>query len=380
MPEQLIHPNRLEIARYLLARGTQIVPAPEAEAMLPTLAPIEWPDDLAPDPQAPAQAPQDDDPFPNCDVAVITWTADEADALAQVLTPGHSRLNWFPYTKGFDALKDQIRGGAPALNARRLASYFPTQIGSKAVLCIKSELHMNQDGKKTGDGTATLPVKELFRAVIEETEADLILTIGTSGAVFETFGLGDVVITRGAKFRLNDEFKNEPFNGQSYKSNWDIPTDHVAKAEALMRPVGDQLKEPDIGPPTKEYAWNGPPLKGRGNVPQIRIDGHDMPEFWPILTTDYFEYGTSENRLDKEGCAVEMGDAVLGLLCSELNDPPNWGVIRNMSDPVINGDLPTQEFRVNMQTTYAVGYYTAYGHYTSICGAIATWAVIAGLQ
>ena len=52
--------------------------------------------------------------------------------------------------------------------------------------------------------------------MIEETEADLILTIGTSGAVFENFGVGDVVITRGAKFRLNDEFKNETFNGQSY--------------------------------------------------------------------------------------------------------------------------------------------------------------------
>jgi hypothetical protein len=75
----------------------------------------------------------------------------------------------------------------------------------------------------------------------------------------------------------------------------------------------------------------------------------------------------------------EMGDAVLGLLCSELDDPPRWAVVRNMSDPVINGDLPTKEFRVNMQTTFAVGYYTAYGHYTSVCGAIATWGIIAGL-
>jgi predicted secreted protein len=74
-----------------------------------------------------------------------------------------------------------------------------------------------------------------------------------------------------------------------------------------------------------------------------------------------------------------MGDTVLGLLCLELDDPPKWGVVRSMSDPVINGDLPTKEFRVNMQTTFAVGYYTAYGHYTSVCRAIATWALIAGL-
>ena len=43
-----------------------------------------------------------------------------------------------------------------------------------------------------------------------------------------------------------------------------------------------------------------------------------MPEFHPILTTDYFEYGTTVNRLDRDGAAVEMGDAALGLACAEL--------------------------------------------------------------
>ena len=48
-------------------------------------------------------------------------------------------------------------------------------------------------------------------------------------------------------------------------------------------------------------------------MPDIKLDGRDMPAFHPILTTDYFEYGTSGNRFDLEGAAVEMGDAVLGL-------------------------------------------------------------------
>ena len=67
-----------------------------------------------------------------------------------------------------------------------------------------------------------------------------------------------------------------------------------------------------------------------------------MPEFHPILTTDYFEYGTTANQLDGEGAAVEMGDAVLGLACQELAHPPHWAIVRNMSDPVINGDLPAK--------------------------------------
>jgi hypothetical protein len=52
--------------------------------------------------------------------------------------------------------------------AERLASYYPTRIGSKKVLCVKSELHLNQDGKKTGAGTATLPVAKLVRQMIDE--------------------------------------------------------------------------------------------------------------------------------------------------------------------------------------------------------------------
>ena len=78
------------------------------------------------------------------------------------------------------------------------------------MLCIKSELHLNQDGVKTGEGTATLPVKDLFKQIIAETNAKVILTIGTSGSVFDEFELGDVVVTRAAKFRLQNEFRNEP--------------------------------------------------------------------------------------------------------------------------------------------------------------------------
>lgn len=91
------------------------------------------------------------------------------------------------------------------------------------------------------------------------------------------------------------------------------------------------------------------------------------------------EYGTTTNHLDVEGAAVEMGDAALGLAVSELADPPNWAVVRNMSDPVINGDLRAKQFHLNEQTTWAVGSYTAYGLWTSTIGALATWGIIAGL-
>ncbi len=257
----------------------------------------------------------------------------------------------------------------------------PATVGATKVLCMKSELHLNQDGVKTGDGTATLPVKDFFKQIIAEAKPSLVLTIGTSGSVFDDFELGDVVVTRAAKFRLQNEFRNEPWNGAIYKSDWQIPTTHFAEAETLMAQITLDLAEPPFAPPTKRFPFKGKPVAPSPDSPDIKLEqgARDMQEFHPILTTDYFEYGTTANRLDKEGAAVEMGDAALGLACSELPDPPHWAVIRNMSDPVINGDLSAKQFHLNEQTTWAVGYYTAYGKYTSTCGALATWGLIAGL-
>ncbi len=199
--------------------------------------------------------------------------------------------------------------------------------------------------------------------------------------MFDEFPLGDVVVTRAAKFRLAQEFRNEPFNGVAYRSDWQIPTTHLSTAQELMGTFAAQLAEPPFAPPTTHFPFDGPPIAAPASAPAIRLEqgGRDMPEFHPILTTDYFEYGTSTNHLDAEGAAVEMGDAALGLACSELASPPDWAVVRNMSDPVINGALPAKQYKLNEQTTWAVGYYTAYGEWTSVMSALTTWGIIAGL-
>lgn len=385
-----LHPSRKEIARYLLSRGVeQLEDDGDAAAPLQALAravaarapAFAFPEGLAPQPQPLVPAPDPAQALPTADVVVITWTVDELAALARVMTPGVSPARWHRYARDFDThYAARIRPGAPAAQSRRLGSYLPVQLGRLRVLCMKSELHLNQDGIKTGTGTATLPVKDFFLQIIREVQPQLILTVGTAGGVFDAFELGDTVITRAAKFRLQMEFREEAFNGQSYRSDWTIPTTRFADALRMMETVAPDLAEPPFAPPTKRYPFKRKPILPRRNTPDIKLEqgSRDMPEFHPILTTDYFEYGTTANRLDREGAAVEMGDAVLGLACSELAHPPRWAVVRNMSDPVINGDLPAKDFHLNEQTTWAVGYYTAYGLYTSLCGALATWAVIAG--
>jgi hypothetical protein len=102
--------------------------------------------------------PLPDDALPRADVVVITWTVDELAGLAQVLTPEVPPQRWHRYSRHFADYQNKIRPHAPAATSRRLGSYLPTRIVATSVLCIKSELHLNQDGIKTGEGAATLPV------------------------------------------------------------------------------------------------------------------------------------------------------------------------------------------------------------------------------
>jgi hypothetical protein len=376
--------DRKAMAREVIEAGSDpsdlsLEPLPAAPGLSAQLD-IPFPDGKVPIPQPIDPPPDPGDPLPEADVVVVTWTVAELNALSDVLTPGHPRSTWYRYNRNFaDHYVPLIRPGAPALQAQRLGSWFPTQVGDTRVLCLKSELHLNQDGKPLGDGTATLPVKDLFQQVIDEARPRVVLTVGTGGGVAADQGLGDVVATRSAKFRCQSEFAKEPWNGRTFTSDWELPTTWFAAAEELMGRYADRLVEPDFAPPTKRYRFDGPPLHSDPpNAARIHLDDR------PVLTTDFFEFGTSANHLDQEGSAVEMGDAVLGLLCDELRDqgqdPPRYAIVRNISDPVINGDLPTKPAKLNMQAHWAVWYYEAFGYWTSVTGALTTWAIIAGVD
>ncbi len=345
-----------------------------------------WPARLAPKPIFLDEEPSPLAALPAADVLVVTWTVAELDALADVLTPGVRRNGWYRYARGFErSYLPFIREGAPARKARRLGSYHLTQIGSARVLCFKSELHLNQDGIMQPSGWATLPVLELFKQVIREVQPKLVITVGTAGAAHPEHHLGDVYITRAAKFRCRQELAKAPYNDRTFTCDFAVPTGALDAARELIRLQDEHLVEPDFAPPTGHYAWSGPPLPGHRNRPEIRLDGgggeHDFAAFHPILSTDFFEFGTTENGLWEHGCALEMGDAVLGLAAEELGDAaPRWLAIRNASDPAINAKLPRGARPLDMQAHWAVWYYEAYGYWTSVNSAIATWAMIAGDQ
>ncbi len=299
-----------------------------------------------------------------------------------MLTPGHARGTWHRYDRGFEQrYLPQIRPGAPALRSRRLGSWSMTRVGSTDVLCFKSELHLSQDGILTGPGTATLPVKELLHQLLDEVRPRLVLTVGTAGALTGDKELGDVIVTRAASFRCGAEYEAEPWNGATFSSDWALPTARLAEAEDLMRRHAIELIEPAFGPPTKHYAPESPLcMSDAANRPRIHVDGRDLPARQPVLTTDFFEFGTTADELGDKGCAIELGDAVLGLACSERARPPAWASVRCISHPQINADLQSDPPRLDMQTHWTVWYEEAFGYWSSVMAAIAAWAIVAGVD
>lgn len=313
-------------------------------------SPILWPEGQAPLPAPLPAPPPEDAALPQFDYLVVTWTVAEAKCLADTLTPGHpSKTDWYRYTHNFATdFLPQIRRGAPARHSMRLGSWFPAEIAGKRVMCFKSELHLSQDGQK-------MPVAALWRQLIAEVRPKLVITTGTAGGIGSGVELGDVVVAQSVRFDCLKEFKSRPFHASSYDCS---PLDGTSFA------VAQEL-----------FAANAGRLPAAPRPPAIfAAAGGDAPPP-DIVTTDFFAFDDTSDtfRLQGLGGAVEMGDAVLGLVAQELGpDAPRWVAVRNASDPQIQSDGLSEK----AAATKAAQIYERYGYWTTIPSAIACWALI----
>ena len=301
-------------------------------------------------------------------------TEAESEAMADVLTPGIEAAKWHPYAKNFkEEFLPLIGPNGPSRESHCLGKYCVTQLNGLKVLVYKTELHMHEDAKKLPNGSYSLPIKAMFLQMIEDASPRVFLTTGTSGGVYSSMNLGDVAVSRAARFDCMQDFREASFNNQTFKSNWTLPTQSFSQAEQLMQGFSSHLtgrSNPNGTPPSSNCS-----CASSTHPRHIYQDGaQGIPEFHPILTTDFFEFGTNTNHLDRLGMAVEMDDACLGLACSELSSPPQWACVRNLSDPVINGQLNEK-----LQENCAEYYYTKFGYWTTVMSALATWGIVAGL-
>jgi nucleoside phosphorylase len=308
---------------------------------------VKWPPKLAPKPPASLKR-SSSEPLPEAEVLVVTWTVDEGHALSRVLTPGKdSRNDYLHYTHNFSEISQKMRHGCPALEEMRLGAYWTTSIGGKSVVVFKSESHMSQDGPQ-------LPNIDVWRQIINEVKPKLVITTGTSGGIGSQCEVGDVIVSSIVRFDCISKFKSEPFAKEHYSSTA-AKTKFFAAAKSLFKTNADQLP------------------KDNTRLPKIVVVGPAALKS-SVVTTDFFGFDTSNNHFKLQGLGdvSEMGDAVLGLVVSEMPNKPRWLAIRNVSDPQIKA-----EGTLKQQEELAAQIYKGFGRWSTVCSAITCWASIA---
>jgi hypothetical protein len=287
--------------------------------------------------------------LPKADVLVVTWTVDEGHALSRVLTPGKdSRDDYRSYTHNFKTVSKKMRKGCPALQAGRLGAYWTARIAGKKVVVFKSDSHLSQDGPQ-------VPNIDVWRQIITEVQAPLVITTGTAGGIGKQFEVGDVIVSPIVRFDCISKFKNEPFHNSHY-SSVAPKTTFFAAAKNLFKANSDQL------PPDNKR----PPKIVRVGTTQLNSS---------VVTTDFFGFDTSDDhyKLRGLGDVSEMGDAVLGLVAQQLGaKAPRWLAVRNVSDPQIKA-----EGTLKQQAALAAQIYKGFGRWSSVCSGIVCWALIA---
>ena len=309
---------------------------------------VPWPKGLAPKTDKAALAGSGGG-LPTADVLVVTWTVDEGHALSRVLTPGKdSRNDYRPYTHNFASISKKMRAGCPALELKRLGTYWTANIGAKSVVVFKSDSHMSQDGPK-------LPNIDVWSQIISEVQPKIVITTGTAGGIGKQFEVGDVVVSPIVRFDCISKFKSEPFHDAHY-SSIAPKTKYLATAKTLFKANSGQLPKENTRPP---------------NI--VRIAPTALAS--SVMTTDFFGFDTSDDHYHLQGMAdvSEMGDAVLGLVASRMGDKaPRWVAVRNVSDPQIKA-----EGTLRQQAQIAAQIYKGFGRWSSVCSAIVCWALIA---
>jgi len=235
-----------------------------------------------------------------------------------------------------------------ARQAKRLGAYWTTTIGGKKTVVFKSDSHMSQDGPDLANA-------DVWRQIIADVSPRLVITTGTGGGIGPGAQVGDVVLSRFVGFDCQRDFAH--LNGQRYASAVHAPLTHLPAARSLFRFNQGFL----------------PP----GNTRHPRTDTAQSSHHG-ILTTDFFGFDNSANTfaLQGKGDLSEMGDAVLGMVCSELGDaaPPYIGV-RNVSDPQIAAGAMT----ITEQARVAANIYKVYGRWSTVCSAIVCWGITASV-
>ncbi|MCR9174143.1 MAG: hypothetical protein NXI10_16715 [bacterium] len=364
-----------------------------SESTLPGLPPVEWKKHGLEAPELVSDKdwnPNKDQKMYPIDMIIMTWTSAEWAAFAQVMTGRTDTMpyngyggsdgpfwkdDWAAYYNYWD--DNVLSAGSPSISNTAWGSCcvvkFPQN--GKYALLFKSDMHISTDGP-------TIPLRNMVQQLINDFSPNLILTIGTAGGTSPSDDLGSANITNGGHCQLSGEFSglNFWFNNTTFQSNWTPKTTYLSKAQDELSKVvpvtqdwinelyatkKDELIDTCTGKPYPLSALQNSNI-GPSNIP---VKLNNVANEQMVLTTNSYVVATTDGSYDKYA-AMEMDDAVIGMVCNA--NKIDFGVVRNISDPVQNREL-NQTAAGNWGSII----YSAFGFYSSYNGALATWAIAA---
>ncbi len=357
---------------------------------MPPLEPIDWSKVSA---AAPKPIPLDNwdrltSTLPtDIDYVVITWTEAEWNALDFVFCDSDKEMpyyrgshkndwknKWYKCSKGYEAAKKKydIPSYAPSVAEDAWGSIYVVEVKDKKVLLVKSEMHISTDG-------VDMPVTAFIEKIINESKPKAFYTIGTAGGAKVNSKLGDVSITNSGKFELTGKFKDKTYANSTFDNNWKPKCDiqkaiapllrGVPATDTMMTTLIDELNSEE----GTELTWKD---LGNDDIDPKKLEDPEAT-FWnndPVLTTNGYEIATTDGNY-KQYVAMDMDDAAVAMVCDKYLT--TFASFRNISDPVINANIPCSKPTHTIQKGWSAKIYSTFGFYSSYNGAIAAWAAIA---
>lgn len=331
--------------------------------------------------------PSENDPLPKADVVVITWTSAEWSALDHVFansdkerhrTSTSFRDEWYLRKD-----KEYIKGAYDLWGFYRMVKITNANGVALRVLLWKSSAHLAHPPFCKG-------LIDMVDLIIDEAQPQRLYTIGTAGGSTLSDRLGDTVITNAGHIKIKKP-DNKPCDlndvnvaCKTWYPSFDLIPDVEAKLLFKMSSIVNQkelenmlckaINDPEKGNP----AWSKYTV---ADLTNSAIDSKNLgdPKGYdkkgtPLLTTDY--YYISEGQ-EPAYCALEMDDGVVGYAAGKKGT--DYVFVRNISDPLVPSETASGEkIPTGLREGWSGEIYQNFGLYTSMNGALLTWATIAG--
>lgn len=333
-----------------------------------------------------------DDPLPSADIVIVTWTSAEWSALDYVfggsdIATGRSTADWswkqawFPYTRHATGFTADPKSG-PLWGSFRLVQITDRSQRPWRVLLFKSNSHLAHPPWIDG-------LSAMTRAILADTGADRIYSVGTAGGGRLNARLGDVVVTNAALLTLQrPQNTGDPDNGAMFRCQTWFPATALKNEveqnllyrlkDVITRDTLDGLFAQLRARSPDDTARSGYTIDDLINDP-IQPENLGTPRIHllkdvPLLTTDYYFIG-GDNDADAYSF-LEMDDAVIAREAERLG--VRYVFIRNISDPIVSTrTMSGQPLSDAARGDWSALIYENWGFITSFNGALATWATIA---